>query len=158
MTLAIVWRSNRLSLVDISDMNNIKNLTDGVTLPGNPLCVSVVATSKGWTAYCGQSSGYVSAVAITNTGMTKIRDVQLPGISSDVWLDLSVDNNLVYAVASTGPQRAKMFSLSTSDFDVVEGGHFSNRLCKYLPTRLCKRIKYPPCHLRSHCSDFNMVC
>lgn len=121
MTLAIVWRSNRLSLVDISDMNNIKNLTDGVTLPGNPVCVSVVATSKGWTAYCGQSSGYVSAVTITNTEMTRIRDVQLPGISSDVWLDLSVDNSFVYAVASTGPQRAKMFSVSTSDFDVVEG-------------------------------------
>jgi hypothetical protein len=114
MTLAIVWRSGRVSLVDISDINHIID-QGSVVLPGNPVCVKVVNTASGWTAYCGQNNGYLSVINISTTSMVKVIDIKLPNVDGDVSLDLSIDNNLIYAISNQDCTDSTMFVLDAQN-------------------------------------------
>ncbi|MBS0585074.1 MAG: hypothetical protein JSR76_02090 [Verrucomicrobia bacterium] len=120
MTLGIVWRSKRLSLIDVSDMNNIKRVTpNDLLLPGNPSCLQIVNTPKGWTAYCGQSNGYISIINISTTDMVKVIDVKLPNVNSNISLDLSIDNSLIYAIGNQDCNNSTIFVLNAEDLSLA---------------------------------------
>ncbi|MBS0585075.1 MAG: hypothetical protein JSR76_02095 [Verrucomicrobia bacterium] len=137
MTLALVWLSQRLGLIDISDINDIKGL-GSVPLPGMPVCLKVVNTASGWTAYCAQNNGYISVIRGTSQGMTKIIDISLDNAGKanflDVSLDLSVDNKWVYAMTtSSGTNIKQMFVLDTTSLALTNGlAEFFNGWAKIL--------------------------